>query len=90
MENLHNKSEKIDAHTLVQHLAALSQRRQMVQAEEGGETAKKHVSRLEKELEEQVKLWGGISKIENWLKANDPASAMPSSIKDFDLSMFDQ
>ncbi len=90
MENLHNKPKKMDAHSLAQDLAALNHWRQMLQAKEGGKDVGERILNLENKLTEQVRLWGGISKLESWLKTNDPASMRPSDIQDFDSSLFDQ
>lgn len=81
MEKLRKKVEKMHAHDFMQHLTALWQYEQMGRNND--------VSRLKKELSEQVLLWGGISEIEGWIKINDPASLRPSDVKGLDLSLLE-
>lgn len=39
------------------------------------------IERIEKELREQVKLWGGTSALINWIQQNDPEYGSPDQLK---------
>ncbi|OGG58007.1 hypothetical protein A3C86_02350 [Candidatus Kaiserbacteria bacterium RIFCSPHIGHO2_02_FULL_49_16] len=75
------KDDLLHATDIYQNLYVLSLM-QFRKLERTSETVRLQEDKLRKEIAK----WGGIGKIEQWLKDNDPYFARPSGFRDFDWS----
>ena len=48
------------------------------------EKLKVNLARLTKKIKTEIEVWGGVAKIDAWLKANDPRHELLSDIEEMD------
>lgn len=81
-----SNSERLSAPKIIQKLASLLLRQGSLEVDSGDNEALLNSQKLQSELIEQFKLWGGKDAVEAWLKENDPYFSVPSDFDQIDWS----
>lgn len=80
------KNKLMSAQTIFQRCAALRMKQGLLRKNPDDQKIKSDYKRLTKEIKGEIEAWGGIDKIDAWLKENDPGHSLPSNIKGIDWS----
>lgn len=84
-KNIENNAQTIvPAQKIVQKCVAIAQYQSILMEDSNNKELETYLGQLTVAVKKGIRLWGGVSNIDDWLKVNDPDHGLLSEIKEID------